>query len=128
AEKTQDLGANILSTYPTATMYREHIIRFLRYAMKISRLCRDKSLELKNESINPKDAELYTTHADKIDKQLVALRKNLNSIRWMVPPKPEKPEEPKKKIETEKVDENAKPEETAKKDGKTEDKKENTDK
>ncbi len=135
AVKTQELATKILTTYPKATMYREHIIRFLRYAMKISRLCRDRSLELKNESINPEDAKAFSAHADKIDKQLDAIRKNLNSIKWMVPPEPEKTDEDKEKKEdkTEKPDENSKPEEAKEEDDDNDDdtpdaKEKNTDK
>ncbi len=88
------MGRRILKEYPTEMMYREIVRSYMAYAMRLTRLCRDKELELKNESTRPEEAEIYKTHRRHLDQILLALRKKINTIPWMVPPKPKAPKTP----------------------------------
>ncbi|MBU1239599.1 hypothetical protein KKF84_00505 [Myxococcota bacterium] len=90
AKLTISLGNRIAKEYPEVMIHREHVLSFMSYAIRISFLCRDKELELKNESTRPEEASEYNKYGSQITDILASLRAKIKTYPWLVPPKPKK--------------------------------------
>jgi hypothetical protein len=84
AKVITSLGNKILDEYPSKTMYREYVSKVLGFLNRIGRLCRDKELEIKNESTRPEDAKKYTDFSNNIDSLSSKIRKRLPLIELMI--------------------------------------------
>lgn len=93
AKSVIKLATKINSEYPAATMYREDVIKALGVFSRISRLCQDKELEIKSESINPEEAKVYAKFYETIERLSAEIKTKLGGIKWLSPPK--KPAPPK---------------------------------
>ncbi|MBU1218716.1 hypothetical protein KKF34_12585 [Myxococcota bacterium] len=93
AKSVIKLATKINSEYPAATMYREDVIKALGLFSRISRLCQDKELEIKSESINPDEAKQYSKFYETIESLSSEIKTKLGGIKWLSPPK--KPAPPK---------------------------------
>lgn len=87
AKRVIILTTKINSEYPAATMYREDVIKALSVFSRISRLCQDKELEIKSESINPGDAKVYSKFYEDIESLSSQIKTKLGGIKWLSPPK-----------------------------------------
>ncbi|MBN2723792.1 MAG: hypothetical protein JXR95_06960 [Deltaproteobacteria bacterium] len=91
AKLSISLGKRITSEYPVATMYREDVAKVLGFIIRVGRLCQDKELEIKSESINPSDAKVFADFSESISEIAADIRTKLPTIPWFMKPKPKKP-------------------------------------
>ncbi|PKN23433.1 MAG: hypothetical protein CVU65_14100, partial [Deltaproteobacteria bacterium HGW-Deltaproteobacteria-22] len=80
-EKSANLAlkaaGDILNVYPMATMYRENVSRVVSVMGFLARLCNDKALHIRNESMNPEDSKKYNKLSDDLYSMIDDIRRKM---------------------------------------------------
>ncbi|MBU1068675.1 hypothetical protein KJ975_03815 [Myxococcota bacterium] len=83
-EKSANLAlkaaGDILNVYPMATMYRENVSRVVSVMGFLARLCNDKALHIRNESMNPEESRKYNKLSDDLYSMIDDIRKKMPAM------------------------------------------------
>jgi uncharacterized pyridoxamine 5'-phosphate oxidase family protein len=83
-EKSANLAlktaGDILNVYPMATMYRENVSRVVSVMGFLARLCNDKALHIRNESMNPEESKKYNKLSDDLYSMIDDIRKKMPAM------------------------------------------------
>ncbi len=83
-------GNEILNVFPPATMYRENVQKIVSAMGFLARLCGDKALHIRNESVNPEDSQKYTKLSDDLYAMVEEIRRKMPSMPSNKPPQVKK--------------------------------------
>jgi len=70
-------GNDILNVYPMSTMYRENVSKVVSVMGFLARLCTDKALHIRNESMNPEQSKKYNKLSDDLYSSIDDIRKKM---------------------------------------------------
>ena len=73
-------GNDILNVYPLSTMYRENVSRVVSVMGFLARLCTDKALHIRNESMNPEESKKYNKLSDDLYSAIDDIRKKMPAM------------------------------------------------
>ena len=80
-EKSANLAlktaSDILNVYPLSTMYREEVSKVLSVMGFLARICTDKALHIRNESMNPEDSKKFTKLSDDLYSMIDDIRRKM---------------------------------------------------
>lgn len=80
-------GNDILNVYPPATMYREEVAKVVSVMGFLARICTDKALHIRNESMKPEESRKFTKLSDDLYAMIDDIRKKMPGM-----PSKKKPE------------------------------------
>lgn len=83
-------GNEILNVFPPATMYRENVAKIVSVMGFLARLCSDKALHIRNESVNPEQSQKYTKLSDELHTMVDEIRRKMPSMPSNKPPQVKK--------------------------------------
>ena len=75
-----DTGNKILKVYPVSTMYRENVSKIVSVMGFVARICTDKALHIRNESMKPKESQKYTKLSDDLYAMVDEIRRKMPSM------------------------------------------------
>lgn len=83
-------GNEILNVFPMATMYRENVAKIVSAMGFLARLCSDKALHIRNESVNPEESQKYSKLSDDLYAMVDEIRRKMPSMPSNKPPQVKK--------------------------------------
>ena len=83
-------GNEILNVFPPATLYRENVANIVSVMGFLARLCTDKALHIRNESVNPEESQRYTKLSDELYAMVDEIRRKMPSMPSNKPPQVKK--------------------------------------
>lgn len=83
-------GNEILNVYPPSTMYRENVLKVVSAMGFLARLCSDKALHVRNESVNPEASQKYSKLSDDLYAMVEEIRRKMPSMPSNKPPQVKK--------------------------------------
>ena len=80
-EKSANLAlktaSDILNVYPLSTMYREEVSKVLSVMGFLARICTDRALHIRNESMNPEGSKKFTKLSDDLYAMIDDIRRKM---------------------------------------------------
>lgn len=70
-------GNDILNVYPPATMYREEVAKVVSVMGFLARICTDKALHIRNESMKPEESKKFTKLSDDLYAVIDEIRRKM---------------------------------------------------
>jgi len=80
-------GNDILNVYPLSTMHREEVAKVVSVMGFLARICTDKALHIRNESMKPEESKKFTKLSDDLYAMIDDIRKKMSGM-----PSSKKPE------------------------------------
>ncbi len=80
AQLALETGRRINGTYPLNTMYREDVSKITSVMGFLARLCSDKAMHIRNESLKPADSKVYSQLSDDLYALVDEIRRKMPAM------------------------------------------------